>query len=347
MGGPFAAYFYAAYSPLLTWTQSSPHLVWLTDFFAPHLTTPSSWWLSGLVILAKLLLPLGLLSFILHASYLYWIKFRRNGIATGLAYRYVRHPQYTSLGIAGLGLVFLWPRFLTLAMFLAMLVGYQALARAEEKRMERSHGERYRAYTDGLPAFSPGGVGGRALRWLFGWSASARLRTLLGWSAALGFAVIGSVLLRAASVAELAVENAPGSERGVILFLESPTGLDATTVWQKLGNPNSRDDGLPLFYVVATRETLLHLLVDSGVRVEGLREAIPEAPWYVLETAALVSRCPNHACEPRDTLQEALGAQTLRRVKELHYLGTEDADELITWSLTTSALHSHSAAPVL
>ncbi len=132
MGGPFAVYFYGVYSPFLTWTQSSPYLIWLSDFFMPHLSTPESWLLRVLTGGPRYLLYIGLASFAIHAGYLYWMKFVRKDIATRLLYRYVRHPQYSSLAIAGAGLVFHWPRFINLILLFLMLFGYYVLARNEE-----------------------------------------------------------------------------------------------------------------------------------------------------------------------------------------------------------------------
>src|SRR6516162_6996296 len=67
MASPFPAYFYTAYSPVLTWTESHSFLIWLTDFFVPHLSTPSSAWFSGLIKLPRYLTLIGLASFIAHA----------------------------------------------------------------------------------------------------------------------------------------------------------------------------------------------------------------------------------------------------------------------------------------
>ena len=100
MASPFAAYFYSVYSPVLTWTESHSFLIWLTDFFVPHLSTPSSAWFGSLLKLPRYLTLIGLASFAIHAVYLYWMKFVKKTVATALLYRYVRHPQYLSLGIS-------------------------------------------------------------------------------------------------------------------------------------------------------------------------------------------------------------------------------------------------------
>src|SRR6516225_2241994 len=81
MASPFAAYFYSAYSPVLTWTEGHSFLIWLTDFFVPHLSTPSSTWFSSLIKFPRYLTLIGLASFIVHAAYLYWTKFVKKTMA--------------------------------------------------------------------------------------------------------------------------------------------------------------------------------------------------------------------------------------------------------------------------
>src|SRR5262249_11824868 len=63
MASPFAAYFYNAYSPVLTLTVSHSSLIWLTDFFVPHLSTPDSAWFGALVKFPRYLTLIGMASF--------------------------------------------------------------------------------------------------------------------------------------------------------------------------------------------------------------------------------------------------------------------------------------------
>lgn len=71
MASPFAAYFSSAYSPVLTWTGNHSSLFWLTEFFVPHLSTPRSAWFGDLVKLSRYLALIGIVSFVVHATYLY------------------------------------------------------------------------------------------------------------------------------------------------------------------------------------------------------------------------------------------------------------------------------------
>lgn len=51
-------------------------------------------------------------------------------------YARVRHPQYSFLALAGLGLLIVWPRFILLIIYIQMLWFYYLLARSEEERMQ-------------------------------------------------------------------------------------------------------------------------------------------------------------------------------------------------------------------
>jgi protein-S-isoprenylcysteine O-methyltransferase Ste14 len=77
---------------------------------------------------------LGLLLFLICAFQVYASKvFRRGPVIKGL-YSLIRHPQYVALATAGAGLAILWPRFLVVVLWLAMVLVYYLLARDEESR---------------------------------------------------------------------------------------------------------------------------------------------------------------------------------------------------------------------
>ena len=151
-------------------------MIWLSDFFIPHLSTPKSSLFLILTRAPRYLLHIGLASFVVHIAYLYWIKFVKKRVATRLLYRYVRHPQYLSFAVAGVGLVFHWPRFINVILFFLMLFAYYALARSEEARMERRHGEAYRTYKQKTAMFFPGRAGERVMGVTFGWLPQTPLR---------------------------------------------------------------------------------------------------------------------------------------------------------------------------
>ena len=51
----------------------------------------------------------------------------KRGVAKGFLYRFVRHPQYRCLEIAGVGLLTIWPRLLLLGIWVSMLFLYAGL----------------------------------------------------------------------------------------------------------------------------------------------------------------------------------------------------------------------------
>jgi protein-S-isoprenylcysteine O-methyltransferase Ste14 len=187
MISPFAAYFYAGYGPLLNTLYAFPATAWLTGFFLPHAVVSKSSVLNFVNSFGRTLFSLGILAFLIGAFQVYSAKFRRKGVVTGILYRWIRHPQYLFLAIAGLGLLLFWPRFFILILYVSMLFVYYLLARYEEQRMLAKHGESYRAYMEHTARFLPGEPGAKIFRSLFGWIRSKKL--------ALGLAYVVSLVL--------------------------------------------------------------------------------------------------------------------------------------------------------
>ena len=287
MASPFAAYFYSAYSPVLTWTESHSFLVWLTEFFVPHLSTPRSAWFGDLVKLPRYLAFIGIASFVAHATYLYWIKFVRKGVATALLYRHVRHPQYLSFAVAGFGLVFYWPRFINLLLFFLKLTGYYALARSEEHRMENQHGEQYLIYKRRTAAFIPGGVGGKIVEAMLGWLPWPSIRGYVALAILLAVGLAGS-FRRSASIKNLHHVAMPNA---LLVFLQEPADISQTRIENEalhlLAGQPDRMASVPVFYVLSDAKALRHLLLDSGITREALRHTrLPDASWYLVEASA-------------------------------------------------------------
>jgi protein-S-isoprenylcysteine O-methyltransferase Ste14 len=160
MATPFAGYVYGAYRPGLDVLMRWPLGAWLTRFFLPHYVVASS---SLLIRLHEpvgvALLGVGLAVFAFGAGQVYWAKLTRRGPVTGGLYRFLRHPQYAGLGVGGLGLLLLWPRFIALVLFVSMLFGYLGLARLEELSCERTFGQPYLDYQRRTGMFLPGRLG--------------------------------------------------------------------------------------------------------------------------------------------------------------------------------------------
>ncbi|MCP4205383.1 MAG: isoprenylcysteine carboxylmethyltransferase family protein [bacterium] len=146
MISPFALHFYSAYGPALNVLHASPATSWLTGFFLPHFSTTASPVLNQLREVGLFVAAIGLALFLIGAVQVYGSKLLRRGAVTGGLYRWVRHPQYLALAVLGLGVVLVWPRFLVLLSYLAMLFLYYLLARWEEERCLARCGDSYRDY---------------------------------------------------------------------------------------------------------------------------------------------------------------------------------------------------------
>lgn len=182
MISPFAGFFYAGvrFEPLLGFLSRSQWTAWLDGFFLNHSVVTTSRLLEWQRAVGLYLFALGLWGFLISAAQVYGKKLLRRGVATGLLYRISRHPQYLCLGIAGWGLLTIWPRFLLLGLWVTMLFLYAGLARFEERRMAERFGESYRIYARSRGAFLPGNPARRLFEATLG-----RLRPRsLGWGMA-------------------------------------------------------------------------------------------------------------------------------------------------------------------
>lgn len=182
MISPFAGLFFTSlrYESLLGVLSQSRLTAWLDGFFLNHSVMTTSPLLEGQRWIGRYLFALGLWGFVISALQVYGKKIFRRGIASGLLYRFVRHPQYLCLAVAGWGLLTKWPRFLLLGVWVTMLFLYAGLARFEESRMTARFGEAYEKYKASKGAFLPGSPVHRLFEATFG-----KLRPrFLGWGAA-------------------------------------------------------------------------------------------------------------------------------------------------------------------
>jgi len=161
MISPFAGFFYSTFNPLLLGLTKYPATKWLSSFFFTHMVVPPNDFLKAVRVTGSALFALGLMVFLVCAAQVYASKFFKKGrpVLRGL-YAWIRHPQYLSLAIAGMGLAILWPRFLVVVLWLAMIFVYYLLAKDEENRMQRQHPEAYREYMERAGMFLPKRVEG-------------------------------------------------------------------------------------------------------------------------------------------------------------------------------------------
>jgi protein-S-isoprenylcysteine O-methyltransferase Ste14 len=155
MISPFAFFFYSVFNPIFNFLGQYPATRWLTSFFLPHMILPPTLFLKAIRVAGSAFFIVGFLVFIVCALQVYLGKLFRWGIADKGLYKYIRHPQYLALGIWGIGMAILWPRFIVLASLAIMFVLYYFLAKDEEKRMVKRYGESYEKYMSNAGMFLP------------------------------------------------------------------------------------------------------------------------------------------------------------------------------------------------
>lgn len=202
MISPLALSFYAGYGPVLQGLDRWKWSAWLTQFFLPHFSETTSPLLNATHRLAWTLILGGAAVFLGAAIPLYWSKLRRRGAVTTGLYARVRDPQYTGLAVAGLGTLLLWPRFLSLVTYVAMLLAYTTLARLEEKRCLACLGESYRTYRARTGMLLPRAWATRIPRML---PPSGRERRLATWG--LSAVLIALALVAASGIRDYALSN--------------------------------------------------------------------------------------------------------------------------------------------
>jgi protein-S-isoprenylcysteine O-methyltransferase Ste14 len=155
MISPFAFFFYSVFNPVFAFLDKYSATSWLTGFFLPHMILPPTVFLKIIRILGSAFFLIGAASFIICAVQVYGGKIFKWGVADKGLYKYIRHPQYFSLGLWGIGMCILWPRFIVLASLSLMFILYYFLARDEEQRMLLQYGRGYEEYLRNTGMFIP------------------------------------------------------------------------------------------------------------------------------------------------------------------------------------------------
>ena len=155
MISPFAFFFYSVFSPLFNFLGQHAATRWATTFFLPHMILPPTAFLKTVRIAGSIFFVIGFLGFSICALQVYLGKIFKWGIASKGLYQKIRHPQYLLLGVWGIGMAILWPRFIVLASLSLMFVLYNFLAHDEERRMLNRYGDAYREYMNSSGMFLP------------------------------------------------------------------------------------------------------------------------------------------------------------------------------------------------
>jgi len=271
MISPFAFFFYSVFNPFLLALNQSPITRWLTVFFLPHMIVPPNEVLKVIRILGSAFFVVGVLIFFICAGQVYLGKLLKRGVATKGLYTLIRHPQYLGLGLAGLGLAIMWPRFLTLTFFAVMLFLYYLLAKDEERRMVNRFGEGYISYMNRTGMFFPRFTekvpieGSKAERSLgFG-------KAILIFAVLLVVVVGGGFILRAYTVHHLPLEQVNGVD--VITIAKEdltaatqllPSVLQQPAVTSRLKSIENSEGHRLLAYFIPVDYVMQGMIADTG-----------------------------------------------------------------------------------
>jgi protein-S-isoprenylcysteine O-methyltransferase Ste14 len=265
MISPFAAFFYAVFNPVLLFLARWPATNWLAAFFLPHMVLPPGVFLQVVRVAGSVLFVCGLVVFVACAVQVYFHQFLRRGPALGGVYRWIRHPQYLALAVTGLGLAILWPRFLTIVLWVVMVGLYWVLAKDEERRMIRQFGGQYRDYMLRTRMFLPRGWGRVAERLPL--PEAPALRATIGLLLVAAGAIGGAFALRAYTIARLplwrdgritAVAILP--DDAIMLEHRMAEVLELPDVKSRL----ARSLGPMLVYLVPQQYVMQGMIADTG-----------------------------------------------------------------------------------
>jgi protein-S-isoprenylcysteine O-methyltransferase Ste14 len=148
-------YFYSAVRPGLAFLDAIPGSAWLVGFYLPHYAETRSSFINSLSTVGAVLTGLGMVAFLTGVVQVYYAKIARKGPVTGGMYRFIRHPQYAALIVAGFGMLLVWPRYLMLVLYVSMVFVYLALAKHEEQLCLGRFGKPYADYLARTGRFFP------------------------------------------------------------------------------------------------------------------------------------------------------------------------------------------------
>lgn len=208
MATPFGIFLYSFYDPFLEGARHSDLTAWIAAFFLPHSVYATSSPLIEFIKNGEYLFYIGLIGFFIFAAQVYWAKFRQKGMVSSFMYSYIRHPQYLFFILAGLGLLFIWPRMMMLVLFLLMSIFYFYLAKFEERRMQEQHPE-YAAYMKKTAMFIPGNPGGKIFAVLFGWVPNPKVGQFMATLSIVLIALGSAVGLRNLTIANISAAQLP------------------------------------------------------------------------------------------------------------------------------------------
>jgi hypothetical protein len=184
-------------------------------------------------------------------------------------HRLVRHPQYSFLALAGLGLLIVWPRFILLIIYVHMLWFYYLLARSEEERMRSRYGDLYVAVTTRRPHVSAGRARRTAGTHIVRLGSHSAVRLFAIYCLSLVVAVIGAFALRQLSLRSIphlsswdrvaAISFLPGDSRDLGAFVQLAKADPA--VQDRL----NKTDRQILMQATEGKPSVVHVMIDAGM----------------------------------------------------------------------------------
>ena len=144
---PFVGFLYGSVFNI-DFLESNKATSWLLFFVFP----PRRFLAIGLFLVAT-----GTTFFLICAYKVYAAKLFKRGLVISGIYRYLRHPQYTSLIVAGFGFVIMWGRFISYLSLFIMIYLYYLLAKKEESICLFTYGRSYEKYRRKTIGIIPGG----------------------------------------------------------------------------------------------------------------------------------------------------------------------------------------------
>jgi protein-S-isoprenylcysteine O-methyltransferase Ste14 len=259
MISPFAGFFYSAFNPVLLGLAKYPATKWLSSFFFTHMVVPPNVPLKVVRVMGSVLFLTGIAVFFVCAIQVYSHKFLKRGAVLKGLYRWIRHPQYVGLSIAGLGLAILWPRFIVVVLWLLMILVYYILSKDEERRMLGQYSEAYRGYMERTGMFLPKQIEG-----------SIAFSTVTGKGAL--FAVVsvvaigGAFLLRAYTVRHLPLWTGSNVTALAVLPEDEQMMQHRMPAILNLDQVKSRlnQNGSYVVYFLPTNYVMQGLIADTG-----------------------------------------------------------------------------------
>lgn len=260
MISPFAGFFYSVFNPVLLTLAGNSTTRWLSAFFLPHLVLPQDPFLQSVRIMGSILFVLGMTIFLICAGQIYTAKFRKRGAVLSGLYSRIRHPQYLALETAGLGLAILWPRFLTIVLWLLMALVYYFLAKDEERRMLKAHAETYQAYMNRTGMFLLKGIEQTLVP-------SSRFGKALLFLVFTGVVIAGAFLLRAYTVHHLTLWTNAKNVTALAILPEDGFKMDhrmAGILEMKEVRERMQENKRYLVYFIPRDYVMQGMIADTG-----------------------------------------------------------------------------------